>query len=107
MFFSCSTIKRKLNGAAFFRIEDREDQETRAIALCSDRSIRVACCPRHFLACWMILFDDFGSYGLGVTFGGRSNTDPSSIHSGWGQYRAHKDCEGDEGFLHLDFEFGI
>jgi len=55
----------------------------------------------------MVLFDDFGSYGLGVTFGGRSNTDSSSIHSGWGQYRAHKDCEGDEGFLHLDFEFGI
>lgn len=100
VFFCCRAVQRKLNSAAFLRVEDGENQEACAIALRSDRSIRVACCSRHFLARWMVLFDNFVSYGLGVTFGGCSNAYPSSVHGCWGQYRAHKDCEGDEGFVH-------
>jgi hypothetical protein len=98
---SCAAIHRKLDSASHLRVEDRKNQEACAIALRSDRSIGVACCPRYLLACWMVLFDDFGSYGSGVTFGRCSNADPSSIYGGRSQNEAHKHCEGDKGFLHF------
>lgn len=62
--FSCGAVQRKLNVAAFLRVEDRGDQEIRAVTLCSERSTRMARCSVSLLTCWIIIFEDFGSYGL-------------------------------------------
>jgi hypothetical protein len=105
--FSCGAVQRKLNVAAFLRVEDRKNQEFRAVTLCSERSTRMARCSGYLLTCYIIIFENFGSYKLTLLLGSAPTLIPAASTAAGANTELRRIASATKFFYIFDFEFGI